>query len=90
MSMAPPSGGGSSGLLLLVREGCELCETLHAELLDLGQTLHLPPVTLADVDSEPDWQRRYGLKIPVLLWDGQPIATTRLDPVEIRRLFRPR
>ena len=79
-----------SRLVLLVREGCELCETLHAELLDFDRQLALPPLELADVDADPDWQRRYGLKIPVLLWDGVPIATTRLDPGEIRRLFRPR
>jgi hypothetical protein len=90
MTAAQPSGGGNSRLLLLVREGCELCEALQAELLDLGQAVPLPPLELADVDSDPEWQRRYGLKIPVLLWDGQPIATTRLDPAEIRRLFRPR
>ncbi len=75
---------------MLVREGCDLCEALQLELLDLGQVLSLPPLELADVDSDPDWQRRYGLKIPVLLWDDQPIATTRLDQAEIRRLFRPR
>jgi hypothetical protein len=47
-------------------------------------------VVLLDVDSSPELQRRHGLKVPVLLWDGQAIATTRLDPAEIRRLFRPR
>ncbi len=80
----------SSGLVLLPREEGGLCETMQAELAELAQSLPLPPVVLLDVDSSPELQRRPGLKVPVLLRDGQAIATTRLDPAEIRRLFRPR
>jgi hypothetical protein len=50
--------------------------------------LPLPPLETLDVDSDPELLRRYGHKIPVLLWDGAPIAVTRLDPGEIERLFR--
>lgn len=81
---------GSGGLVLLTREECGLCEAMQLELAELAQSLSLPPVVLLDVDSSPELQRRHGLKVPVLLWDGQAIATTRLDPAEIRRLFRPR
>jgi hypothetical protein len=80
----------SRGLVLLTREECGLCETMQLELAELAHSLPLPPLVLLDVDSSPDLQRRHGLKVPVLLWDGQVIATTRLDPAEIRRLFRPR
>ncbi len=73
-----------------MREDCDLCEQMQQELAGLAQSLALPDWTLRDVDSDPDWQRRFGLKVPVLLWDGQPIAVSHLDPVEIRRLFRPR
>lgn len=77
-------------LTLLGREGCELCEQMLTELAELAAELPLPPVDVADVDADPDWQRRHGLHVPVLLWDGHPIARTRLEPAEIRRLFRPR
>ena len=76
--------------MLLVREDCELCEQMQQDLADLASRMALPAVTLLDVDSDPEWLRRFGLKVPVLLWDGQPIAVTRLDPVEIHRLFRSR
>lgn len=76
--------------MLLVREDCELCEQMQHDLAGLAGSVALPALTISDVDSDPDLQRRFGLKVPVLLWDGQPIAATRLDPVEIRRLFRPR
>ena len=63
---------------------------MQQDLAGLAQSIDLPAWILRDVDSDPEWQRRFGLKVPVLLWGGQPIAVSHLDPVEIRRLFRPR
>ena len=77
-------------LTLLTREGCGLCEEFADELVQLGATLPLPPLESLDVDSDPELLRRFGHKIPVLLWDGAPIAVTHLDPGEIERLFRAR
>ena len=87
MTAAKPPPGQ---LTLLTREGCGLCEEFADELVQLRSTLPLPPLELLDVDSDPEMLRRYGHKIPVLLWDGAPIAVTRLDPGEIERLFRAR
>lgn len=84
------SGGTPSRLTLLTREGCGLCEEMTDELAHLGARLDLPPVDSLDVDSDPELLRRHGHKIPVLLWDGVPIAVTRLDAGEIERLFRVR
>lgn len=86
--MTTPSKPGS--LTLLTREGCGLCEEFAEELARLGTTLPLPPVEALDVDSDPELLRRYGHKIPVLLWDGVPVAVTYLDPGEIERLFKNR
>ena len=61
-------------LTLLTREGCGLCEEFADELAQLGGMLTLPPLETLDVDSDPEMLRRYGHKIPVLLWDGAPIA----------------
>jgi len=77
-------------LTLLGREGCGLCEEFEAELLALGRRLPLPPLETRDVDEDEDWRRRYGDRIPVLLWDGVPIAATHFDSREIERLFRSR
>ena len=66
-------------LQLLGRPGCHLCDAMLEALvihagerdLDLRQR---------DVDSQPLWQRRWGLKIPVLL-DAQdePVCITAFD-----------
>lgn len=77
-------------LRLLSREGCGLCEQMREELAALAASCDLPPLAVADVDDDPRWQRRYGAKIPVLLWGDAPIAVTRLDRDEILRLFRRR
>jgi hypothetical protein len=77
-------------LRLLTREGCGLCEQMREELAELAGRCSLPPLVVVDVDDDPQWQRRYGLKIPVLLWGEEPIAITRLDPDEVLRLFRNR
>ncbi len=84
MTAAPHPGR----LTLLTREGCGLCEEMADELAALGARLELPPVDSLDVDADPELLRRHGHRIPVLMWDGVPIAATRLDPAEIERLFR--
>jgi hypothetical protein len=51
----------------------------------LHLTRPLPPIELIDVDSDPELQRRYGLKIPVLLLDRVPVSSVRLDVDELLR-----
>lgn len=80
----------SSQLTLLTREGCELCELFHEDLLRVAERLELPPLECRDVDDDPELRRRYGHRIPVLLWDGVPVAAGRVEADEIERLFRTR
>jgi len=76
-------------LALLTREGCGLCDELLAELTALraGEPA-IPGVELIDVDSDPALQRRWGLKVPVLLLDGALVCTARLDTPQLLRLLR--
>lgn len=48
----------------------------------------LPAVQLVDVDTDPVLQRRWGMKVPVLLLDGAMVCTFRLDAAELLRLLR--
>jgi len=59
-----------------------------AELQSLGRRMPLPPITLVDVDSDPELLRRYGLNVPVLLLDGTVVCKHRLDVDELQRLLR--
>lgn len=75
-------------LTLLTRPECGLCEAMLAELQSLSRRHPLPGVELLDVDSDPELQRRYGLKIPVLLLDDSLVCSVRLDAVELLRLLK--
>ena len=71
-------------LLLLGREGCHLCEEFEAALREAAPGVELEH---ADVDSREDWQRRYGMKVPVLLApDGMVVCETFFDPAALKLL----
>ena len=75
-----------AGLVVLSREGCGLClDMLHA-LAELERSQTLPPVTVVDVDSDPELAGKYGLKVPVLLLDGSVICHYTLISKELLRL----
>jgi len=69
------------------RQDCELCEEMVAELQSLRGRLRLPPITIVDVDCDPELLRRYGLNVPVLLLDGTVVCKHRLDVGELLRLL---
>lgn len=70
-------------LLLLGRPDCGLCEEFEVALWSHIGADRLE-LTHADVDSRADWQRRYGLKIPVLLTEaGEPLCSVHFDAVAL-------
>lgn len=73
-----------SRLLLLSRDGCCLCETfVEAMLAEFPQLAAV--VDVADVDSRPGWQGRWGTLIPVLLDDeGTLICATEFNAEAVR------
>jgi len=77
-------------LTLLTRPECGLCEEMQHAIDALRAQHALPPVALLDVDSDRELQRRYGLKIPVLLVDQVPVCSGRLDQAELLRVLADR
>jgi thioredoxin-like negative regulator of GroEL len=73
---------GKPVLLLLGRPECQLCEEFREELERAFPGRF--EVREACVDDDPEWVRRYGLKIPVLL-DGQGalLCATHFDAAAI-------
>ena len=80
MSRLPP------GLVVLSREGCGLCHEMLEGLAELERERTIPAVTIVDVDSDPELQRQFGLKVPVLLLDGSVICHYTLNSKELLRL----
>ena len=75
-----------SRLTLYSREGCALCEELLAELAPWAAARGAT-IEVRDVDDDPLTRRRWGLKIPVLLVDGETAACGRLDWDALERLW---
>jgi hypothetical protein len=75
-----------SRLTLYSREGCGLCEELLLELAPWASARGAA-IEVLDVDDDPLLKRRFGLKIPVLLVDGEPVAYGRLDWNELERAW---
>ena len=71
-------------LLLYTRRGCHLCETAEDIL-----AAHARPGTLKtiDIDEDPDLQRLYGSRVPVLAADGRVVMEGRFDEPELARLL---
>jgi glutaredoxin len=64
------------------RADCSLCEHMLEELAEL-----LGPqaaVQVVDIDGEPELERKYGTRIPVLLADGEFVCAYRLDVERVR------
>jgi hypothetical protein len=59
-----------------------------AELEALRRMIPLPPISVVDVDADPELVRRHGLNVPVLLLDGTVVCRHRLDAGELQRLLR--
>jgi hypothetical protein len=75
---------------LLTRPECGLCEHFLDELQAFAPGFPLPPLKVVDVDDYPELARRYGLDIPVLLWEGVMVCQHRFDAAELARMLRPR
>ena len=74
------------GLVVVSRAGCGLCEDMLRELAEFERAQSIPPVSIVDVDSDPELARQFGLKVPVLLLDGSVICHYTLNSNELLRL----
>jgi predicted thioredoxin/glutaredoxin len=71
------------------RADCSLCEQLLQELAELLGPAEAAGVQVVDIDQDPDLQRRYGTRIPVLMADGDFVCAYRLDRARIDVLLDP-
>ena len=76
-----------SGLVVVSREGCGLCADMLHALAEHERAGEIPAVTVVDVDTDPGLQRRFGLKVPVLLLNGSVICHYTLNSKELLRLL---
>ena len=68
------------------RADCSLCERLLEELAEVLGPEGAVAVQVVDIDGQPELERRYGTRIPVLMADGEFVCAYRLDVERVRAL----
>jgi glutaredoxin len=79
------SGRRFNTAVLYTREGCHLCDDVHALLIAYGQ--YLPEIALVDIDADPDLHARFDTEVPVVELDGQERFRGRVSEVMLQRLI---
>jgi len=73
-----------SGLVLYVRDGCHLCDQFLVELsVDLGPAVE--QLRVLDVDRDTDLAVRFGLRVPVLEFEGEVLCEAVYDGARVRQ-----
>ncbi|HEU4653451.1 MAG TPA: glutaredoxin family protein [Steroidobacteraceae bacterium] len=67
------------------RPGCSLCDEMMADLAELLRPEEAATVQVVDISADPDLERKYGKRIPVLLADGDFVCNYRLDAERVNR-----
>ena len=79
------SAGARPVLTVYSRPGCHLCEVLVERLLPLARGR--AEVDVVNIDSRDEWRERYGLRVPVVAFDGEDLCQYELDEPAIRRVL---
>ena len=66
------------------RTDCSLCEHRWEELAELLGPAVAAAVQVVDIAGDPELERKYGTRIPVLLADGEFVCAYRLDVERVR------
>ena len=72
-------------VVVYTRQGCGLCAAAEQQVAaEAGRA----QVELVDVDADPELQRRYHVRVPVVIVDGVEVAEVQVAPGTIRRALR--
>lgn len=74
-------------MTVYTRQGCGLCR--RAEAL-VAREARRHDVELVDVDADPELQRRYNVRVPVVAVDGVEVAELAIEPGVVRAALRRR
>jgi len=76
-------------LTLYSRTGCHLCKDMQYALEHFRDELDFQLV-VEDVDCDPEWQKRFGEKVPVLMAENTELCHYFLDEATLRRYLQVR
>ena len=74
-------------LTLYTGPGCSLCEVLKGELKKMGAHRRFK-IREVDITTDRALKKRYGLSIPVLELDGEPLLSGRIEVAELHQALQ--
>jgi len=69
------------------RADCSLCERMLEEMAELLGPQAATAVQVVDIEGQPELERRYGARLPVLTADDEFVCAYRLDVERVRALL---
>lgn len=75
---------GEARITLLTRPGCHLCEPAREAVARVHADTGVSWVEV-DVESDPELERDYGGRVPVVLLDGREHGYFRVEEDRLRR-----
>lgn len=72
-------------VVVYTRHGCGLCATAEQQVAAEASRAE---VELVDVDADPELQRRYHVRVPVVTVDDVEVAEVQVEPGTVRRAVR--
>lgn len=79
---------GKPQVELLTRDGCTICERVHARLVklagELGFALSTTDVDAAAAAGDPALRAEFGDRLPVILLDGREHSYWDIDEARLR------
>jgi hypothetical protein len=69
------------------RADCSLCERMLDELAEMLGPEAAAAVQVVDIEGQPELERRYGSRIPVLMADDEFVCAYRVDVERVRALL---
>lgn len=72
-------------VVVYTRAGCGLCAEAERQVTAEGRGAD---VVMVDVDTDPDLQRRFHVRVPVVEVDGVEVAEVQVPPGTVRTAIR--
>lgn len=72
-------------VVVYTRQGCGLCAEAERRVAAEARRAEVEHV---DVDTDPELQRRYNVRVPVVVVDGVEVAEVQVPPGVVRRAVR--
>jgi len=74
--------------IIYSRQGCHLCDVMKNELKSM-ELAQMGPITMVDIDKDPELAKRFNDLVPVLFVNDMEICHYKLNKKRLLRVLGP-